>query len=267
MRARYYNPKNGRFTQEDPIRDGYNFYTYCVNNPVRYIDSTGLWFKSISEEMDTYKRLRETGMLKAIFSSFDDFKATYGFMVQAFADAKGINVNFLYAFLSIETRHTGSGFFPDGRLFIQFEPDEFRKRTGYSLPNDLVLDPYDADSVYAVFEWAKKMDEYAAYMSISMGVGQIMGFNYADAGYDSAKEMYDDFCTGYIAQLYGFFNYIINYDEGSILSSLQNGNFEAAVTSYNGTPTYNDNLKTFCRIAGVEVPQWYKEYADKKYGD
>ena len=41
LRARYYNPSQGRFTQEDPIRDGYNWYTYCGNNPIMFVDPTG----------------------------------------------------------------------------------------------------------------------------------------------------------------------------------------------------------------------------------
>ena len=41
LRARYYNAVQGRFTQEDPIRDGYNWYAYCGGNPVNFIDPTG----------------------------------------------------------------------------------------------------------------------------------------------------------------------------------------------------------------------------------
>lgn len=42
LRARYYNPVVGRFTQEDPYRgDGLNLYAYCVNNPVTYYDPSG----------------------------------------------------------------------------------------------------------------------------------------------------------------------------------------------------------------------------------
>ena len=42
LRARYYNPANGRFTQEDPIGAGLNWYTYCSSNPVMYVDPWGL---------------------------------------------------------------------------------------------------------------------------------------------------------------------------------------------------------------------------------
>ena len=42
LRARFYNPVIGRFTQEDTYRgDGLNLYVYCTNNPVYYIDPSG----------------------------------------------------------------------------------------------------------------------------------------------------------------------------------------------------------------------------------
>ena len=42
LRARYYNPANGRFNAEDPVKDGFNWYAYCGNNPIMYVDPTGL---------------------------------------------------------------------------------------------------------------------------------------------------------------------------------------------------------------------------------
>ena len=42
LRARFYNPIIGRFTQEDVYRgDGLNLYAYCCNNPVGYWDPSG----------------------------------------------------------------------------------------------------------------------------------------------------------------------------------------------------------------------------------
>ncbi len=42
LRARYYNPVIGRFTQEDTYYgDGLNLYAYCGNNPVGYEDPSG----------------------------------------------------------------------------------------------------------------------------------------------------------------------------------------------------------------------------------
>jgi RHS repeat-associated protein len=42
-RARYYDPKVGRFISEDPIRweGGINLYAYVDNNPVRFLDPMG----------------------------------------------------------------------------------------------------------------------------------------------------------------------------------------------------------------------------------
>ena len=42
-RARYYEPKDGRFMSEDPNRygDGVNFYIYVINNPSSRVDPLG----------------------------------------------------------------------------------------------------------------------------------------------------------------------------------------------------------------------------------
>jgi RHS repeat-associated protein len=49
LRARFYNPVIGRFTQEDTYRgDGLNLYAYCRNNPVGHYDPSG--YSSISKE-------------------------------------------------------------------------------------------------------------------------------------------------------------------------------------------------------------------------
>ena len=53
LRARYYNSDLGRFTQEDPIRDGRNWYSYCDSNPVNAIDPSGYAARScFSDETD-----------------------------------------------------------------------------------------------------------------------------------------------------------------------------------------------------------------------
>jgi RHS repeat-associated protein len=44
--ARYYNPADGRFTQPDPSGQESNLYGYAGDNPVTFVDSTGLLFGS-----------------------------------------------------------------------------------------------------------------------------------------------------------------------------------------------------------------------------
>jgi len=50
LRARYYNPVIGRFTQKDTYRgDGLDLYAYCASNPVCYVDPSGCSCKSNTE--------------------------------------------------------------------------------------------------------------------------------------------------------------------------------------------------------------------------
>ena len=59
LRARFYNPVIGRFTQEDTYRgDGLNLYAYCANNPVYYVDPSGY---SAQNYKEAYKYYREMG--------------------------------------------------------------------------------------------------------------------------------------------------------------------------------------------------------------
>ena len=54
LRARFYNPVIGRFTQEDSYRgDGLNLYAYCANNPVYYVDPSGFDKDALSKVADT----------------------------------------------------------------------------------------------------------------------------------------------------------------------------------------------------------------------
>lgn len=57
LRNRYYCPSTGRFTQEDPMRDGLNWYQYAGNNPVMYMDSWGLYDETILNRLLTCIRI------------------------------------------------------------------------------------------------------------------------------------------------------------------------------------------------------------------
>ena len=53
LRARYYDPSIGRFISEDPIKDGSNWYAFCNNNPVTFIDPSGMKL-TCDEKQRTY---------------------------------------------------------------------------------------------------------------------------------------------------------------------------------------------------------------------
>ena len=42
LRNRYYDPSIGRFISEDPAKSGSNWYVYCENNPLKFVDPWGL---------------------------------------------------------------------------------------------------------------------------------------------------------------------------------------------------------------------------------
>ena len=54
LRARYYSPGTGRFTQEDPLRNGLNLYVYCINCPLMYSDPSGLVEVPLRDYASTY---------------------------------------------------------------------------------------------------------------------------------------------------------------------------------------------------------------------
>ena len=73
---RDYSPNNARFTTVDPIRDGSNWFSYVVNDPVNYVDPLGL---------KTFEEIKEKA--KAIVNDF-----VYGKQETIEVDGKEITV-------------------------------------------------------------------------------------------------------------------------------------------------------------------------------
>ena len=57
LRARYYDPTTGRFTQQDPAEDGYNWYVYGNQNPVMFVDYNGMDGKVVDVGKGWYYRI------------------------------------------------------------------------------------------------------------------------------------------------------------------------------------------------------------------
>ncbi|WP_252238417.1 RHS repeat-associated core domain-containing protein [Clostridium sp. VAP51] len=69
LRARYYNPVIGRFTQEDVYRgDGLNLYAYCGNNPVAYYDPSGYVTKTYYPDLFDLSKIDDSSSSKLIYN-------------------------------------------------------------------------------------------------------------------------------------------------------------------------------------------------------
>ncbi|TYQ16022.1 UNVERIFIED_CONTAM: RHS repeat-associated protein [Acetivibrio alkalicellulosi] len=94
LRARYYNPVLGRFTQEDTYRgDGLNLYAYVSNNPVKYVDPTG--FNKCSIEDGQGRTLSSEFMGPLLPEDSGDTNPIYYFYGDDQAKAARINLKLL----------------------------------------------------------------------------------------------------------------------------------------------------------------------------
>ena len=110
--ARYYDAAIGRFISRDPAFDGQNWFVYCKNNPLIYIDPTGLVVEwkygssnenqrdaeinmgnspEIAEELATmyFNNLMEDPNFRAMYEELEASEETYTIMAYFFAGGQG----------------------------------------------------------------------------------------------------------------------------------------------------------------------------------
>lgn len=90
---------------------------------------------------------------------------------------------------------------------------------------------------YNILETAAKLDAEAAYSSISIGVGQVMGAHAKDLGYTSAEAMFNRACKGLEGQVELMIRFI---KFNNLVDELQRLDWSAFARAYNG-PAYRKN--------------------------
>ena len=192
--------------------------------------------------------------LKELEYSMANIYNEYGKYIHQKDSEMGISPSAAAAVLYVESG--GSGFGADGRMTIRFEACTFYDIWGKehdeefstyfqcnkpndkfrTMPTDQFRNYHDSHfKEWEAFELARNLDEDSAIKSISMGLAQIMGFNYDKIGYASVIEMYNNMSDSIKSQLDAFFSYITYRDSGGIscLDALKSNNYVAFAGCYN----------------------------------
>ena len=170
-RARYYDPYIGRFTQRDPIGDGVNWYAYTYNNPLKFIDPTGL-----QTEAPRPLSPLETEAIN--------------FMFQGSINPAGLQIQ-------ITHMNTGRGSYNHDEKLIRVSEDLY-DAAGLSpdstVSAGIVLSPAVIDYLStvvheAMHSWSRTYGGFDWYRPTPTGAGALYGFNFAQlAALDLARE-------------------------------------------------------------------------------
>lgn len=143
---------------------------------------------------------------------------------------------------------SGFGWFKDGRIKILFEKHWFYKNLSGAQRAEAVKkglarkkwispkrggykEQATASQRYNILAAAIKINKEAALQSISMGRYQIMGFNAALCGFDSAIHMWNAFLDSEAHQLRAFANFLVRK---KLVKAIQRLDFETVEEVYNG---------------------------------
>ena len=150
----------------------------------------------------------------------------------------------LLAFIYVETG--GQGFDKKtGKILIQFEPAWFKKQEPYAPSGFWSVNKVDVQSKeWQAFNDAWKINPHSAMLSTSIGLGQIMGFNYRRIGYKSVDEMWDDAKKGIDRQLFQIIKFIES--DIKLISAIKAHDWDRIATLYNGA-SYKELAKKIGR--------------------
>jgi hypothetical protein len=204
----------------------------------------------------------------------------YGAMMTKFAREIGVDPGVLAGLTTgVLIQESGGDGFRNGKLLIRFENQLFFDNWGsHSNQNKKKFEkhftfnaqqrwldhtwrkkdnkPFESFHGVQAKEWevltfASKIDDTAAKKSISMGMPQILGLNFAAAGFNSVQHMFDVFSIDNEHQLVGFFTFVKNRPR--LRQSVVDADYLTFARSYNGpgqAERYRDLIKA--RIAEFE---------------
>lgn len=178
----------------------------------------------------------------------------------------GVGEDEIHAVIDVESR--GSGFDRLNRPLILFEPHIFWRELGAGAKRDYAVKQglaykdwgekgYPADS-YPRLLAAMQIDRRAALRSASWGLGQIMGFNHAAAGYDGVEAMVAAFCADEDAHLAAMINFI---KSRKLDDELRRHDWTGFAVGYNGVGyrrnQYDTRLsRSFAKWKGIRDTKW-----------
>jgi N-acetylmuramidase/Putative peptidoglycan binding domain len=156
------------------------------------------------------------------------------------ANALLVHAPEIWSVLHVETK--GCGFLPDRRPQILFERHIFSRLTGgqFDASNPDISNPqpggYGADGAnqYTRIEAAIALNSDAALKSASWGIGQIMGGNFAAAGFPDVETMVAAMVDSEDAQLDAFRHFL---QSTKLAAALQAHDWASFAKGYNG-PNY-----------------------------
>jgi len=176
--------------------------------------------------------------------------------------ASGLNVQApeIWAILAVET--SGCGFLPDRRPQILFERHIFHRLTNGQFDDGDISDPSPGGygprgaQQYDRLNRAIAKDRTAALQSASWGIGQIMGMNFARAGFQNVEEMVDAMTDSEDRQLAATASFLT---ATGLAVSLRTHDWPSFARGYNG-PNYAINRydvklgSQFQRFLGGALP-------------
>lgn len=252
-------------TEVDIVSESRGWYEIKFNQTTAYVSSRFVT-KSITEDEARFfyqkERLKFIDLIPASLLLPGDTKEqrrvnktwnTYGNLLQKVASSMDVDVGCVIAVLCVESG--GDGVDKNGRMIIRFENHQFWKYWGkynsdefeqhFKFNDDRKWKGHryrmkagddwqsfhgNQDKEWAVLDMARNYDDSSALKSISMGLPQVMGFNYKKIGYSSVQKMFENLNKDIRFQIFAMFDFLDN----RMISALKNYEFERFAKYYNG---------------------------------